>query len=101
VKYAGLIVREGISMLYSDEPVGWRELCAKLRAETNREKFEIIVDQINRLLTAAEKSHSGQGFENHEDRAAQSAKLFPSCRGRKLTRTSRHALVTLIRAHVA
>jgi hypothetical protein len=39
------------------EPPGWRELCAKLQSAKNPEEFQAIVEQINRLLTAHEKTH--------------------------------------------
>jgi hypothetical protein len=39
------------------EPPGWRDLCAKLKAAKNSEDFQAIVNEINQLLTAHEKSH--------------------------------------------
>jgi len=41
-----------------DEPLGWRELCSKLKTAKSAEEFQIILDQINRLLTAHEKTHA-------------------------------------------
>jgi len=38
------------------EPAGWRDLCEKLQTAKDPEEFQAIVDQINRLLTAHEKS---------------------------------------------
>jgi hypothetical protein len=37
------------------EPLGWRELCEKLQTETDPAKFQSLVDEIDRLLTAYEK----------------------------------------------
>ncbi len=39
-----------------DEPLGWRELCAKLQTAKDVDEFQAILDQINRLLTAHEKA---------------------------------------------
>ncbi|HUB01055.1 MAG TPA: hypothetical protein VL983_00140 [Terriglobales bacterium] len=39
------------------EPPGWRDLCAKLQAAKDPEEFQAIVEQINQLLTAFEKTH--------------------------------------------
>jgi hypothetical protein len=39
------------------EPPGWRDLCAKLKAAKNPEEFQEIVNEINQLLSAHEKSH--------------------------------------------
>jgi hypothetical protein len=44
-----------VPRFHEQEPLGWRELCAKLRTETDPEKFQNLVDEINRLLTAYEK----------------------------------------------
>jgi len=40
-----------------DEPLGWRELCAKLRTTKDLNEFRALLDQINRILTAHEKAH--------------------------------------------
>ena len=40
-----------------DEPPGWRELCARLQRAKDVDEFQAVLDQINRLLTAHEKSH--------------------------------------------
>jgi len=48
---------------YTDEqePKGWRELCAQLQTEKDRDKFRELVDQINRLLSAHEKANRQEG----------------------------------------
>jgi hypothetical protein len=38
------------------EPPGFRELCAKLQTEKDPAKFEAVVEEIRRLLTAYEKT---------------------------------------------
>jgi hypothetical protein len=38
------------------EPPGWRGLCAKLQTAKDPEEFQAIVNEINQLLTAHEKS---------------------------------------------
>jgi hypothetical protein len=45
-------------MLHPDEtaPKGWRELRAQLQTEKDPERFREILEQINRLLFAYEKS---------------------------------------------
>jgi len=43
------------------EPKGWREVCAQLQMERNRDKFRELVDQINRFLSAHEKTNRQQG----------------------------------------
>jgi hypothetical protein len=40
-----------------NEPPGWSELCAKLRIAKDADEFRIVVDGINRLLTAHENAH--------------------------------------------
>jgi hypothetical protein len=37
------------------EPPGWHELCEKLGNEADLTKFEALLEEINRLLTAYEK----------------------------------------------
>jgi len=39
------------------EPQGWRELCAQLQTENDPDKFRVLLDEINTLLTAHEKTH--------------------------------------------
>jgi hypothetical protein len=39
------------------EPPGWRDLCAKLQRAKDPEEFQTIVNEINELLSAHEKSH--------------------------------------------
>ena len=39
------------------EPKGWRELCAELQTESNPDRFQALLDQINRLLRAHEKAN--------------------------------------------
>jgi hypothetical protein len=39
------------------EPPGWRDLCAKLQKAKDPEEFQAIVNEINQLLSAHEKSH--------------------------------------------
>jgi hypothetical protein len=53
----------GQAMAYPEEqePKGWRELCAKLQTETNPERFQELLDQINRLLSAHEKANRQSG----------------------------------------
>jgi hypothetical protein len=45
-----------VAYLEEREPQGWRQLCAKLRTEKNPERFQALLDQINRLLSAHEKA---------------------------------------------
>jgi hypothetical protein len=40
------------------EPLGYRELCAKLQSEKDPAKFQAAVEEINRLLDQHEKSES-------------------------------------------
>ena len=47
-----------------DPPVGYWELCAKLRTEKDPVKFRAVVEEINRLLTDYEKSEASQPHEN-------------------------------------
>jgi len=39
-----------------DEPAGWREFCAKLQAAEDAQELQLLLDQINLLLTAHEKA---------------------------------------------
>jgi hypothetical protein len=43
------------------EPRGWRELCAQLQAEKDPERFRELADEINRLLSAHEKTNRQEG----------------------------------------
>jgi len=43
------------------EPKGWRELCAKLQAEKDPERFRELAEEINRLLSAHEKANRQDG----------------------------------------
>ena len=45
-------------MIYPDEPEGWYRLCTKLQKERDPVRFQELLDQINRLLTAHEKGAS-------------------------------------------
>jgi hypothetical protein len=47
-----------MSRVEDDEPPGWRELCAKLQTASSPSEFQLVLDEINRLLAAHEKSHS-------------------------------------------
>ena len=38
------------------EPPGWRDLCAKLQRAKDPEEFQAIVNELNQLLSAHEKS---------------------------------------------
>jgi hypothetical protein len=55
--------------LNDQEPMGWRELCAKLKMERDPEKFRELLQQIDRVLTAHEKA-------NQRRPAANSSELF-------------------------
>jgi hypothetical protein len=46
-----------MTRIEEEEPPGWSELCAKLRIAKNADEFQVVLDQINRLLTAHEKAH--------------------------------------------
>lgn len=39
------------------EPKGWRELCRQLQAEKDPDRFQELIGQINRLLSAHEKAN--------------------------------------------
>jgi len=46
-----------MTYLEEQEPKGWRELCAQLQTEVNPDRFQALIDQINRLLRAHEKAN--------------------------------------------
>jgi hypothetical protein len=41
-------------------PPGYEDLCARLQIERDSIKFRMLVEEINRLLTAYEKSSDGE-----------------------------------------
>jgi hypothetical protein len=50
---------EDVAMTYpEEEPKGWRELCGELQTESNPDRFQALLDQINRLLSAYEKAQN-------------------------------------------
>jgi len=51
------------------EPPGWRDLCARLKTAKDPEEFQAIVNEINQLLTAHEKSHP-EAFEGKSKKPA-------------------------------
>lgn len=55
------------------EPPGWRDLCAKLQGAKDPEEFQAIVNQINQLLTAHEKSQ--QKFPQDAPKKAMRTKV--------------------------
>jgi hypothetical protein len=56
--YASSTEKGGAAVPHPDdtEPPGFRELCAKLQTEKDPAKFEAVVEEIRRLLTAYEKT---------------------------------------------
>jgi hypothetical protein len=44
-----------VSQLLPDEPEGWRELCARIDAESDTEKVRILIEQVNSLLAEHER----------------------------------------------
>jgi len=46
-----------MSYLDDQEPPGWRELCAQLRTETDRDKFKALLAKIENLLRTHEKAN--------------------------------------------
>jgi hypothetical protein len=53
--------KDAMTDLEKQEPEGWRELCAKLQTESNPDRFQALLDQINCLLRAHEKANRESG----------------------------------------
>jgi len=52
-----LPTRQERTYLEEQEPQGWRELRSKLQTESNPDRFQALLDQINRLLSTHEKAN--------------------------------------------